>query len=120
MAVKTKTPLAVRMYQTAVWDFKEQPYPIPQERENVHREGLDSDELVVAHDRILLHHLREYLDFAKKYYQKTLNSDPLQDDPSQPLEKWWWHLNRIARGEFPEDKLPQHLREIYREKYLKK
>jgi len=107
------------MYQTAVWDFKEQPYSIPQERENVYKEGLDNDRLVQVHDKILLHHLKEYLEFARKTYQKTLDYNPIEDDPSQPLEKWWWHLNKIVRGEFPEDKLPEHLREIYRERYLK-
>ncbi len=119
MAVGAQTSLAVRMYKTAVWDFKEQPYPIPQERENVNREGFDDDEEVLAHDKILLSHLKEYLEFAHSYYQKQLDYNPLQDDPAQPLEKWWWHLNKIAKGEYPIDKLPEHLREIYREKYYK-
>ena len=117
MRVRTEAPLAVRMYKTAVWDFKEQPYSIPQERENVNREGFDDDKEVLAHDRILLSHLKEYLDFARSYYQKYLNYNPIRDDPSQPLEKWWWHLNKIAEGKYPADKLPEHLREIYKDKY---
>ncbi len=34
----------------------------------------------------------------------------LQDDPSQPLEKWWWHLGRIRQGTYPADRLPESLR----------
>ena len=29
-----------------------------------------------------------------------------EDDPNQPLEKWWWHLKAIKEGRFPRELLP--------------
>ena len=26
----------------------------------------------------------------------------LEDDESQPIEKWWWHLGKIANGTYPQ------------------
>ncbi len=118
MAVGTKAPLAVKLYQTAVWDFKEQPYNIPEEREKVFNEGFDDHPQVKANDRVLLKNLKDYITFTRKYYTVQLNFNPIEDDPTQPLEKWWWHLNKIVKGEYPIEKLPEHLREIYRERYL--
>jgi len=39
--------------------------------------------------------------------------DWLPDDDTKPLEKWWWHLPKIARREYPAELLPDYLREIY-------
>jgi len=39
----------------------------------------------------------------------------LQDDPAQPMQKWWWHLGKIRRGEYPVDLLPDSLRMAYSE-----
>jgi len=36
-----------------------------------------------------------------------------EDDDTKPLEKWWWHLGKIARREYPAELLPEHLREVY-------
>ncbi len=30
-----------------------------------------------------------------------------EDDPSQPPEKWWWHLKAIKEGRFPGELLPR-------------
>ena len=30
---------------------------------------------------------------------------------------WWWHAQAIARGEYPLEKLPEHVRELARELY---
>jgi hypothetical protein len=42
-----------------------------------------------------------------------LDDELLQDDLSQPLEKWWWHLGTIRRGTYPVELLPQSVRAIY-------
>ncbi len=26
----------------------------------------------------------------------------LQDDESQPIEKWWWHLGKLVNGTYPQ------------------
>ena len=36
-----------------------------------------------------------------------LPEDYDEDDPSQPPEKWWWHLKEIKAGTFPKEHLPQ-------------
>ncbi|WP_022854448.1 hypothetical protein [Thermodesulfatator atlanticus] len=36
-----------------------------------------------------------------------------EDDDTYPLEKWWWHLRKIAHREYPAELLPAYLREIY-------
>ena len=40
----------------------------------------------------------------------------LVDDETQPLEKWWYHLRKIAAHRYPVELLPEHLRRIYLEK----
>ena len=37
---------------------------------------------------------------------RGLPDDYDMDDPSQPLEKWWWHLRAIKEGKFPKEFLP--------------
>ncbi|NEX20998.1 hypothetical protein G3480_11860 [Thiorhodococcus mannitoliphagus] len=37
----------------------------------------------------------------------------LEDDPSHPLEHWWWHLGKLRDGSYPANLLPEHLREVY-------
>ena len=37
--------------------------------------------------------------------------DLLEDDPAQPLEKWWWHLGAIRDRTYPSNLLPAHLRD---------
>ncbi len=38
----------------------------------------------------------------------------LEDDPTQELRKWWWHLGSIHRGDYPAELLPESLRDFYR------
>ncbi|SMF96378.1 hypothetical protein SAMN02949497_3774 [Methylomagnum ishizawai] len=38
----------------------------------------------------------------------------LEDHSEQGLEKWWWHLGGIHRGEYPAELLPEALRRLYR------
>lgn len=42
-----------------------------------------------------------------------INPGLLEDDASQPLEHWWWHLGKLRVGSYPARLLPDHLREIY-------
>lgn len=37
----------------------------------------------------------------------------LADDPVQPMEKWWWHLGALRRGDYSADYLPAPLRSVY-------
>ncbi len=39
-------------------------------------------------------------------YIENLPDDFEEDDPNQPLEKWWWHLKAIKEGRFPRELLP--------------
>ncbi len=102
-------------YRTMVLEFENVPFDFQKQRELIYEYGVEDEEPVIFADQYLLDSLDEYIKNSPKWH-----GFKIEDDPSQPLEKWWWHLNRIARGEFPEDKLPEHLREIYRERYLKK
>ncbi|NPA41218.1 MAG: hypothetical protein GXO18_02985 [Aquificae bacterium] len=105
--------LVINRWVFTVWEFENVFGSIPERREEVYFLGLDNHEEVKKFDRILFRHLKDYLRVATRVYKF-----PIQGDPNQPLEKWWWHLNKIAKGEFPIEKLPEHLKEIYREKYL--
>lgn len=35
------------------------------------------------------------------------------ESEDHPLSYWWWHLDKIARKEYPAELLPEHLRKIY-------
>ena len=37
----------------------------------------------------------------------------LEDDPSQPLDHWWWHLGKLRHRTYPAHLLPEHLRAVY-------
>jgi hypothetical protein len=42
-----------------------------------------------------------------------LDGELLQDDPSQPMEKWWWHLGAIRQGAYPVEYLPPAVQALY-------
>jgi len=67
-------------------------------RDEIEEKGLVNDE-VKRLDRFLI--------------RTVLKSAPevLPGIPSEekPLEKWWWHLFEIAKGEYPEELLPGYL-----------
>lgn len=42
-----------------------------------------------------------------------IDGDLLEDNPAQPLEKWWWHLGAIRQGSFPVEYLPPAIQAIY-------
>ena len=37
----------------------------------------------------------------------------LEDDASQLLKHWWWHLGKLRKGTYPAHLLPEHLRTMY-------
>jgi hypothetical protein len=43
----------------------------------------------------------------------NVDADLLQDDDSQPLQNWWWHLGKLRNRAYPADLLPAHLRAVY-------
>ncbi len=43
----------------------------------------------------------------------ALKTGGTYESDDHPIENWWWHLDKIAKGEYPKELLPEHLREIY-------
>lgn len=39
----------------------------------------------------------------------------VEDDASQSIDRWWWHLGALRNGTYPIDRLPVHLRTVYAE-----
>ncbi len=114
MAVRTAPKEAHLDWQTAVLEFDSTPFALSKIRETIHGLGLDNNKTVIFADQYLIDALDDYLKNSPKWH-----GFKIEDDPTQPLEKWWWHLNKIAKGEYPIEKLPEHLRDIYRERYWK-
>ena len=69
---------------------------IPEVREAIFETGRSSERLVEA-DRYLFENIR------------GIHPDT-PEDPAQPIEKWWWHLQEIKKGRYPAEILPEHLR----------
>ncbi|MFN3870530.1 MAG: hypothetical protein ACK4MW_03470 [Aquificaceae bacterium] len=77
-------------------------------REKVHQEGLEDSVYVKKADAKLFQKVHLFIEHLE-------NSDePMEDDDSQPIEKWWWHLHKIAKGKYPSLALKDYLRDIYR------
>ncbi|MCS6875708.1 MAG: hypothetical protein NZ526_00385 [Aquificaceae bacterium] len=72
-------------------------------RDKLHELGLDNDPRVIEIDKKLLEGLKKYIppDYSEK------------ERKDKPLERWWWHLDKIADKTYPAELLPEHLREIY-------
>ena len=68
-------------------------YQLPELREEIFSLMVKG---IVADERDMIR-LKE----SDSYVISNLNGLPAdydQDDPSQPLEKWWWHLTAIKEG----------------------
>ena len=87
-------------YTRALSDPDVLAWDIPNIRE--HLKDYEYDEGVRENDIWLLEDLKEIL---------KVNPD-IQDNDTQPLEKWWWHLHKIAQGTYPKDLLPEYLRGV--------
>lgn len=79
-------------------------------REKVHQEGMEESPYVVKADTKLFQNVHRFLELLEG------SDEPLEDDDTQPIEKWWWHLHKVASGKYPSLRLPHHLREIYRKR----
>ncbi len=76
-------------------------WDIPNIRE--HLKDYEYDEGIRENDKWLLEDLKEILKV----------NPAVQDDNTQPLEKWWWHLHKIANRTYPKDLLPDYLKGYY-------
>lgn len=68
-------------------------------RDEIHQAGLDNHPKVVELDKNLIRLV------IKKGAEKP--------ETQKPLKYWWWHLDKIAKKEYPAELLPEHLKEIY-------
>ena len=93
MAVKTYAKEALAPdYQTMILEFENVPFDFQKQRELIYEYGVEDEEPVIFADQYLLDSLDEYIKNSPRWH-----GFKIEDDPSQPLEKWWWHLNRIVR-----------------------
>ena len=90
----------LRMYTYAIMDPDIFPSYIPSIREKLKEYG-DNEE-VRKLDKWLLEDLKEILKINTYF----------KDDDTQPIEKWWWHLHKIANGTYPMDLLPDYLKKV--------
>jgi len=67
-------------------------------------DGYEWYEEIQKHDRWLIEDIKEIIEV----------NPAIHDDNSQPLEKWWWHLHKIAKGSYPKELLPDYLQEVYK------
>ncbi len=79
-------------------------------REKVYQEGLEESLYVKKADRKLFQNVHRFLELLDG------SDEPMEDDDSQPIEKWWWHLHKVARGKYPSLMLKEYLREVYRKR----
>jgi len=113
IAITKDTPYEVWRWKYLTDPFDFLPGEIQQTREKVHQLGYDNHPLVKEADENFILFLDEMKERAERWRVSFI------DDPTQPLEKWWWHPNKILKGEFPLEKLPLYLRKVYREEWLK-
>ncbi len=85
----------LRMYRYSIMDPDIFPSNIPSIREKL--KDYEDNEEVRKLDVWLLEDLEDILK-VNTYFK---------DDDTQPLEKWWWHLHKIAEGTYPKDLLPR-------------
>lgn len=71
-------------------------------RDEIHKKGLDKDERVKEIDKRLLEGLKKFGKLIVYRY----------DNSNKPLAYWWWHLDKIAKKEYPLELLPEYLREV--------
>ncbi len=60
-------------------------------REKIYQEGLEDSVYVRKTDRKLIQNVHRFI------YLLDSSDEPLMDDPTQPPEKWWWHLHSVAK-----------------------
>ncbi|MDI6865773.1 hypothetical protein [Thermodesulfovibrio yellowstonii] len=57
----------------------------------------------------------EIMEIDKMAIQKAVKegSDRPYRRDHEDLTRWWWHLEKIASGQYPVELLPEYLKEIY-------
>jgi len=75
-------------------------------RDVIQEYGLENDPRVIKADQ-------EILRLATKRFVESPYIIWLKE--KQPLEKWWYYLEEIHHGVYPLERLPDHLKDIYRE-----
>ena len=90
----------LRMYRYSIIDPDVLPWTVPSIREKL--QDYERNEKVRKLDKWLLEDLKEILEV----------NPAIKDDDSQPLEKWWWHLHKIANGTYPMELLPDYLKKV--------
>ncbi len=91
----------LRMYRYSIIDSDVLPWNVPSIREKL--QDYEGNEKVRKLDKWLLEDLKEILEV----------NPAIQDDDTQPLEKWWWHLHKIANGTYPVELIPDYLKNIF-------
>lgn len=69
-------------------------------RDAIHLKGLDEDIIIKELDRKVLKDLKKY-------------GPPAYMEEERP-DYWWWHLDDIYKGTYPQEKLPEHLKALYK------
>ncbi|RTZ68767.1 MAG: hypothetical protein DSZ30_03695 [Aquificaceae bacterium] len=111
--VEGKVPYEVWWWRKVTEPLDLLPGRIQETREKVYQLGYENHPLVKEADEDFILFLDEMKERAKRWEVSFV------DDETQPLEKWWWHPNKILKGEYPAEKLPLHLRKIYLEEWAK-
>jgi hypothetical protein len=70
-------------------------------RNQIREEGLEDNPSVMELDKRLIENVLKY------------GAEGNIEQSKHPLVEWWWHLDKIARKEYPPELLPDYLREIY-------
>ena len=83
-------------------EIDEYPEGFSSERDVAHRYRLERFKIIRDIDKSALKETVS-LPFFKRFYSV----------PDMPIEKWWWHLDKIHKAEYPEEYLPDYLKDYY-------
>lgn len=72
-------------------------------RDKIHDLGLDNLPEVIKLDKQALKLVFKYGGMAYR----------VKPEEAKDKKRWWWHLDKIAEKKYPENLLPDHLRNIY-------
>ena len=70
----------------------------------LHQANLDSDPKVIEMDKIVLETLLK----SRIHYKW-----PDKDNKGKPIHSWWWYMDKLSAYTYPEEELPDYLKEIY-------
>jgi len=63
---------------------------------------------------------REIAELDAGALYEIVHNEDMQDyilieDPTQALDRWWWHLGKLHTGTYPAELLPEYLQVIYQQ-----